>query len=71
MYQLKKLTSTKTPEYRDIRDLKIQRRDSNENVKKKQTNNMFNEQNNNFARAAHFFVNYFFAVFAQLPHENS
>ena len=35
MYQLKKLTSTKKPESRDIRDLKIQRRDSNENVKKK------------------------------------
>ena len=35
MYQLKKLTSTKKPESRDIRDLKIQRRDSNENIKKK------------------------------------
>ena len=69
MYQLKKLTSTKKLESRDIRDLQIQWRDSNEN--KKQTNNRFNEQNNNFARAAHFFVNYFFAVFAQLPHENS
>ena len=69
MYQLKELTSTKKPESRDIRDLKIQRRDSNENVKKK--NNRFNEQNNTFARATHFFVNYFFAVFAQLPHENS
>ena len=35
MYQLKKLTSTKKPESRDIRDLKIQQRDSNKNVKKK------------------------------------
>ena len=35
MYQLKKLTPTKKPESRDIRDLKIQRRDSNKNVKKK------------------------------------
>ena len=35
MYQLKKLTSTKKPESRDIRDLKIQRHDSNKNVKKK------------------------------------
>ena len=69
MYQLKKLTSTKKPESRDIRDLKIQRRDSNKNVKKK--NNRFNEHNNTFARAAHFFVNYFFAILAQLPHENS
>ena len=70
MYQLKKLTSTKKPESRDIRDLKIQRHDSNKNVKKKK-NNRFNEQNNTFARAAHFFVNYFFAILAQLPHENS
>ena len=69
MYQLKKLTSTKKPESRDIRDLKIQRRDSRERQKKK--NNRFNEQNNTFARAAHFFVNYFFAIFAQLPHEDS
>ena len=69
MYQLKKLTSTKKPESRDIRDLKIQRHDSNKNVKKK--NNGFTEQNNTFARAAQFFVNYFFAILAQLPQENS
>ena len=37
MYQLKKLTSTKKPESSDNRDLKIQQRDSNKNVKKKQT----------------------------------
>ena len=33
MYQLKKLTSTKKLESRDIRDLQIQWRDSNENKK--------------------------------------
>ena len=36
---------------------------------KKKKNNRFNEQNNNFTHAAHFFVN-FFAVF-ELPRENS
>ena len=39
---------------------KIRRRDGNEKVNKKE-NNRFNEQNNNFARASHFFV-HFFAV---------
>ena len=36
--------------------------EDNENVKK---NNRFNKQNNNFARASHFFV-HFFPVFARL-----
>ena len=39
--------------------------------RQKKKNDTFNEQNNTFARAAHFFVNYFFAILAQLPHENS
>ena len=41
--------------------------DGNENVKK---NNWFNKQNNNFARASHFFV-HFFPVFARLRRENA
>ena len=44
------------------RDVTIQRHDGNENVK---NNKSFSRQNNNFARAAHFFV-HFFAVFARL-----
>ena len=32
-------------------------------------NNRFNKQNNNFARASHFFV-HFFPVFARLRREN-
>ena len=44
------------------RDVTIQRHDGNENVK---NNNSFSRQNNNFARAAHFFV-HFFADFARL-----
>ena len=48
------------------RDFTIPRRDRNENVK---NNNGFSRQNNNFARASHFFV-HFFAVFARLRHEN-
>ena len=38
--------------------------DGNENVKKK--NNRFNKQNNNSARASHFFV-HFFPVFTRVP----
>ena len=37
----------------------------------KKKKNRFTEQNNTFARAAQFFVNYFFAILAQLPQENS
>ena len=54
-----------------IRDVKIQRHHHNEKVEKKnqqqqQTNNdnnRFNKQNNNFARASHYFV-HFFAITA-------
>ena len=42
--------------------------DGNEKVKK--TNNRFNKQNNNFARASHFFV-HFFPVFARLRRERA
>ena len=41
--------------------------DGNENVIK---NNTFNKQNNNFARASHFFE-HFFPVFARLRRENA
>ena len=36
----------------------------------RQNNNSFNKQNNNLARAAHFFI-HFFAVFAGLRRENA
>ena len=39
------------------RDFTIPRRERNENVK---NNNGFSRQNNNFARASHFFVHFFF-----------
>ena len=48
---------------------KFQRRDGNEKVNKKE-NNRFNEQNNNFARASHFFA-HFFVVFALQRRENA
>ena len=62
-------------------DFKIQRRDRNGYLKKDETkqskktnkqneNDRFNKQNNNFARASHFFVQ-FFAVFARLRRENA
>ena len=41
--------------------------DGNKKVKK---NSRFNKQNNNFARASHFFV-HFFPVFAPLLRENA
>ena len=46
-------------------DFTIRRRDGNENVK---NNDRFSRQNNNFARASHFFV-HLFAVFARLRRE--
>ena len=46
-------------------DFTIPRHDGNENVKK---NNRFSRQQNNFARASHFFV-HFFAFFARLRRE--
>ena len=42
-------------------DYKIQRR---WRQRERQKNNRFNKQNNNFARASHFFV-YFFPIFAR------
>ena len=45
----------------------IPRHDGNENVK---NNNRFSKQNNNVARASHFFV-HFFAVFARLRRETA
>ena len=61
-----------------IRDVKIQRDHRNEKVEKKQQqqqqtnndNNRFNKQNNNFARASHYFV-HFFAITARLISENA
>ena len=47
---------------KDIGDFKIQRRGRQ---REGQKNNRFNKQNNNFARATHFFV-HFFPVFARL-----
>ena len=44
--------------------------DANGNEDVKPVNNSFNKQNNNLARAAHFFV-HFFAGFAGLRHENA
>ena len=51
-----------------MKDLKIQKRDGNENVKKK--TNRFNKQTTNIARTSHFFV-HVFAVFARLRRENA
>ena len=48
-------------------DFKIQRRGRQ---RERQKNNRFNKQNNNFARASHFFV-HFFPVFARLRRENA
>ena len=60
-----------------IRDVKIQRHHRNEKVEKKKQqqqtnndNNRFNKQNNNFARASHYFV-HFFAITAWLISENA
>ena len=53
--------------YSQVGNLRSNNADDNENVKK---NNRFNKQNNNFARASHFFV-YFFPVFARLRPENA
>ena len=50
-----------------MKDLKIQQRDGNANVKK---DNRFNKQTTNIPRASHFFV-HFFAVFARLRRENA
>ena len=49
------------------REFKIQRRGRQ---LEHQKNNRFNYQNNNFARATHFFV-HFFPVFARLRRENA
>ena len=48
------------------RDFKIQRRGRQ---RERQKSKRFNKQNNNFARASHFFV-HFFPVFARLRREN-
>ena len=50
-----------------LRTLRSNDADSNENVKK---TNLFNKQNNYFARASRFFVP-FFPVFARLRRENA
>ena len=52
---------------KDIRDFKTQRRGRQ---RERQKNNGYYNQNNNFARASHFFV-YFFPVFARLRRENT
>ena len=52
---------------RENRDFTIQRRGRQ---RERQKNNRFNKQNNNFARASHFFV-HFFPVFARLRRENA
>ena len=49
------------------RDFKIQRRGRQRERQKKKK---FKKQNNNFARASHFFV-HFFPVFARLRGENA
>ena len=51
-----------------IRDFKIQRRQRQRQRPKK--NNWFYKQNDNFARASHFFE-HFFPVFARLRRENA
>ena len=58
---------TTTPPSLTLWTLRSNDADSNEKVKK---NNRLNKQNNNFARAPHFFVN-FLPVFARLRHENA
>ena len=50
-----------------IRDFKIQRR---QRQRQRPKNNRFYKQNDNFARASHFFV-HFFLVFARLQRENA
>ena len=50
-----------------ITDFKIQRRGRQ---RERQKTNLFNKQNNNFARASRFFV-HFFSVFARLRRENA
>ena len=52
---------------KDIGDFKIQRHGRQ---REGQKNKRFNKQNNNFARAPHFFV-HFFPVFARLGRENA
>ena len=52
---------------RENRDLKIRRR---RRQRERHKSNRFNEENNNFARASHFFV-HFFDVFAILRRENA
>ena len=49
------------------REFKIQQRGRQ---RERQKNNRFNKQNNNFARASHFFV-HFFPVFTRLRRENA
>ena len=49
--------------FRSNGDFTIRRRDGNENV---QNNNRFSRQNNNYARAPHFFVHFFAVFFARL-----
>ena len=50
-----------------IRDFEIQRRGRQ---RERQKYTKFNKQNNNFARASHYFV-HFFPVFARLRRENA
>ena len=57
----------KPPTVQPLGSLRSNDADGNEKVKK---NNWFNKQNNNFARAPHFFV-HFFPVFARLRRENA
>ena len=54
--------------WRHNRDFTIQRRRRQREHQK--NNNRFNRQNNNFARASHYFV-HFFPVFARLRRENA
>ena len=58
---------TTTPPSLTLWTLRTNDMDDNEKVKK---SNRFNKQNNNFAQAPHFFVN-FLSVFARLRHENA
>ena len=53
--------------YSNNRDFKNQRRGRQ---RERHKNNRFNKQNNNFARASHFFV-HFLPVFARLRRENA
>ena len=60
----------------EIRDLKIQRRNGNENGQRERQRehlkqkNRFHKQNNNFASASSFFA-HFFTVLALLRRENT